>query len=61
MEEKQIAIFDEIFGALDGILGDDDTDGLNILGAILAMPRTSAFRRAAAFITLLPPIECPTR
>ena len=38
MEEKQIAIFDEIFGALDGILGDDDTDGLNILGAILAMP-----------------------
>jgi len=38
MDEKQIQIFDEIFGALDGILGDDESDGLSILGAILAMP-----------------------
>lgn len=37
MDEKQIAIFDEIFGALDGIT-DGDEDGLEILGAILAMP-----------------------
>jgi hypothetical protein len=38
MDEKQIAIFDEIFGALDGVFGEDETDGLKILGAILAMP-----------------------
>ena len=38
MDEKQIQIFDEIFGALDGALGSDETDGLQILGAVLAMP-----------------------
>ena len=38
MDEKQIQIFDEIFGALDGTLGDDEADGLQILGAVLAMP-----------------------
>ena len=38
MDEKQIPIFDEIFGALDGALGSDETNGLEILGAILAMP-----------------------
>lgn len=38
MDEKQIQIFDEIFGALDGALGSDETDGLEILGAVLAMP-----------------------
>jgi dUTP pyrophosphatase len=42
MEEKanpiQINILDEIFGALDGALGNDETDGLKILGAVLAMP-----------------------
>lgn len=38
MDEKQIQIFDEIFGALDGALGSDETDGLQILSAVLAMP-----------------------
>ena len=38
MDEKQIQIFDEIFGALDGALGSDEADGLQILGAVLAMP-----------------------
>ena len=38
MDEKQIQIFDEIFGALDGALDQDDADGLQILGAVLAMP-----------------------
>ena len=37
MDERQIAIFDEIFGALDGVT-DDGSDGLQVLGAILAMP-----------------------
>lgn len=37
MDERQIAIFDEIFGALDGIT-DDGSDGLQVLGAILTMP-----------------------
>ena len=36
MDERQIAIFDEIFGALDGVT-DDGSDGLQVLGAILAM------------------------
>ena len=36
MDERQIAIFDEIFGALDGV-ADDGSDGLQVLGAILAM------------------------
>lgn len=34
MDEKQINIFDEIFSAL----GDDDTDGLKVIGSILALP-----------------------
>ena len=38
MEEKQINIFNEIFGSLDNILGDDETDGLQVLGGILATP-----------------------
>lgn len=38
MDEKQIQIFDEIFSALDGALDQDDADGLQILGAVLAMP-----------------------
>ena len=38
MDEKQIAIFEEIFGALDGTMGQNDTDGLKILGAILTLP-----------------------
>ena len=29
MDEKQIQIFDEIFGALDGALDQDDADGYN--------------------------------
>lgn len=37
MDERQVAIFDEIFGALDGVT-DDGSDGLQVLGAILAMP-----------------------
>lgn len=41
MDEKQIQIFDQIFGALDGALGSDDSTGLEILGAILAMPDDS--------------------
>ena len=41
MDEKTVAIFDEIFGALDGALGSDEADGLEILGAILAMPDDS--------------------
>lgn len=38
MEEKQINIFNEIFGSLDNILGDNETDGLQVLGGILATP-----------------------
>ncbi len=38
MDDKQVAIFDEIFGALDDALGNDEADGLTVLGAILAMP-----------------------
>lgn len=34
MDEKQINIFDEIFSAL----GDDGTDGLKVIGSILALP-----------------------
>jgi len=41
MDEKTVAIFDEIFGALDGALGSDEADGLEILGAVLAMPDDS--------------------
>lgn len=38
MDEKQISIFNEIFGSLDNILGDEESDGLQVIGAILAMP-----------------------
>ena len=38
MDEKQVQIFDEIFGALDGVLGSEEADGLQVLGAVLAMP-----------------------
>lgn len=41
MDEKQVQIFDEIFGVLDGALGSDEADGLQILGAVLAMPDDS--------------------
>ena len=37
MDEKQIAIFDQIFGALDGALVDEDADGLKILGVLLSL------------------------
>lgn len=37
MDDKQIAIFDEIFGALDGALSDEDSDGLKVLGALLSL------------------------
>lgn len=37
MDEKQIPIFEEIFGALSNI-SEDGEDGLQVLGAILAMP-----------------------
>lgn len=38
MDDKQVKVFDEIFGALDDALGNDEADGLTVLGAILAMP-----------------------
>lgn len=38
MDEKNIQIFNEIFGSLDDILGNEESTGLNVLGAILAMP-----------------------
>ena len=38
MDEKTIHIFDEIFGALDDVIGDGESNGLEILGAILATP-----------------------
>lgn len=38
MDDKQIKVFDEIFGALDDALGNDEADGLTVLGAILSMP-----------------------
>lgn len=41
MDEKQVQIFDEIFGALDGVLGSEEADGLQVLGAVLAMPDDS--------------------
>lgn len=42
MDEKQIPIFDEIFKSLDGIINsEEDVDGLQILGAIMAMPDES--------------------
>ena len=38
MEENKINIFNEIFGSLDNILGNENADGLQVIGAILAMP-----------------------
>ena len=38
MDEKKVAFFEEIFGTLDDALGNDDANGLQVLGAILAMP-----------------------
>lgn len=40
MDEKQIAIFDEIFGTLDGVFENDES-GLEILSRILVMPDDS--------------------
>lgn len=38
MDEKQIDIFNQIFESIDNILGNDESDGLQVLGAVLAMP-----------------------
>ena len=39
MDEKQVNIYEEIFGALDTVFDDgENTDGLHIIGAILALP-----------------------
>lgn len=38
MEEEKLDIFNQIFESLDGVLGDDENSGLEILGAILAIP-----------------------
>lgn len=38
MDEKKVVIFEEIFGTLDDALGNDEANGLQVLGAILAMP-----------------------
>lgn len=38
MDDKQIAIFDEIFGVLDGVLEDEGSDGLKVLGVLLSLP-----------------------
>lgn len=38
MDEKNIQIFDEIFSSLDDVLGNEESTGLNILGAILSLP-----------------------
>ena len=40
-ENKTFAAFEQIFGSLDSVLGNDDVDGLQILGAVLAMPDES--------------------
>ena len=40
-EQNVFSAFEEIFGSLDNILGQDDVDGLKILGAVLAMPDES--------------------
>lgn len=40
-EKVEIQVLDEIFSALDGVLGNDDTDGLKILSAVLGMPDDS--------------------
>ncbi len=38
MDNKQIAIFDEIFNALDNVFSDDEANGLQVIGAMLALP-----------------------
>ena len=38
MDEKNVSIFKEVFSAFDMLFDSEDTDGLQILGAILAMP-----------------------
>lgn len=38
MDDKQINIYEEIFGALDTVFDDGETNGLRIIGAILALP-----------------------
>lgn len=39
MDDKQINIYEQIFGALDNVFSDEEnTDGLHIIGAILALP-----------------------
>ena len=38
MEEKQLDIFNQIFESIDDVLGNEESTGLEILGAILAMP-----------------------
>lgn len=36
--DKQINIYEEIFGALDKVFDDGETNGLRIIGAVLALP-----------------------
>lgn len=38
MDDKQVNIYEEIFGALDTVFDDGETNGLRIIGAILALP-----------------------
>ena len=38
MDDKQINIYEEIFGALDKVFDDGETNGLRIIGAVLALP-----------------------
>lgn len=39
MDDKQINIYEQIFGALDTVFNDDENaDGLRVIGAILALP-----------------------
>ena len=37
-DDKQINIYEEIFGALDTVFDDGETNGLRIIGAVLALP-----------------------
>ena len=42
MDEKQVPIFEEIFKSLEGVIdSEEDVDGLQVIGAILAMPDES--------------------
>ena len=38
MDDKQVNIYEEIFGALDTVFDDGETNGLRIIGAILTLP-----------------------